>query len=86
VNHTFKWSVFKSFYYFTVLCTLLSGTGINHFITSNVPQEEDSFSSQLNLKLRSILVMWDIWIIALYGAENWTLRKVNQKSLEGCEM
>jgi len=28
----------------------------------------------------------DIWSIALYGAETWTLRAVDQKELEGFEM
>jgi len=27
-----------------------------------------------------------IWFIALYGAETWTLRSVNQKHLESFEM
>jgi hypothetical protein len=32
------------------------------------------------------LVKWHIWSIALYGAETWTLRKVDQKNLEIFEM
>jgi hypothetical protein len=32
--------------------------------------------------LYSLLVKCYIWSIALYGAETWTLRKVDQKYLE----
>jgi hypothetical protein len=44
------------------------------------------FSSKLDLKLRKKLVKCYIWSIAFYGAETWTLRKVNQKYLESFEM
>jgi hypothetical protein len=36
--------------------------------------------------LRKKLVKCDIWSIALYGAETWTLRAVDQKHLESFEM
>jgi hypothetical protein len=36
--------------------------------------------------LRKELVKCYIWSIALYGAETWTLREVDQKNLEGIEM
>jgi hypothetical protein len=36
--------------------------------------------------LRKKLVKCYIWSIALYGAETWTLRKVDQKYLESFEM
>ena len=39
-------------------------------------------SSTLDLELRKKLVKCYIWSIALYGAENWTLRTVDQKHLE----
>jgi hypothetical protein len=44
------------------------------------------FTSKLNLSLRKKLVKCYIWSIALYGAETWTLRKVDQKYLESFEM
>jgi len=44
------------------------------------------FTSTLDLKLRKKLVKCYIWSIALYGAETWTLRAVEQKHLENFEM
>ena len=44
------------------------------------------FTSTLDLELRKKLVKCYIWIIALYGAETWTLRAVDQKHLESSEM
>ena len=35
------------------------------------------FTSKLDFNLRNELVKCYIWSIALYGAETWTLRKVN---------
>jgi hypothetical protein len=40
------------------------------------------FTSTLNLELRKKLVKCYVWCIALYGAEIWTLRAVDQKHLE----
>jgi hypothetical protein len=40
------------------------------------------FISTLVLELRKKLVKCYIWSIALYGAETWTLRAVDQKHLE----
>jgi hypothetical protein len=40
----------------------------------------------LDLELRKKLVKCYIWSIALYVAETWTLRAVDQKHLEGFEM
>jgi hypothetical protein len=40
------------------------------------------FTNILDLKLRKKLVKCYIWSIALYGAEFWTLRAVDQKHLE----
>ena len=40
----------------------------------------------MDLKLRKKLVKCYIWNTALYGAETWTLRAVDQKHLEGFEM
>jgi hypothetical protein len=44
------------------------------------------FTSKLDLNLRRKLVKCYTWSIALYGAETWTLRKVDQKYLESFEM
>jgi len=44
------------------------------------------FTSTLDLGLRKKLVKCYVWSIALYGAETWTLRAVDQKHLESFEM
>jgi hypothetical protein len=44
------------------------------------------FTSKLDLNLRKKLVKCYIWIIALYGAETWKLRKVDHKYPESFEM
>jgi hypothetical protein len=42
--------------------------------------------TSMDLNLRKKLVKCYIWSIAFYGAETWTLRKVDQKYLESFEM
>jgi hypothetical protein len=44
------------------------------------------FTSTLDLELRKKVAKCYIWNIALYGAETWTLRAVDQKHLESSEM
>ena len=44
------------------------------------------FTSKLALKLRKKLVKCYIWSIALYGAETWKLRAIDQKQLKRFEM
>jgi len=44
------------------------------------------FTSTLDLEVRKKLVKCYVWSIALYGAETWTLRAVDQKHLESFEM
>jgi hypothetical protein len=44
------------------------------------------FTSTLNLELRKKLVKCYVWSIALYSAETWTLRAVDQKRLESFEI
>ena len=44
------------------------------------------FTGILDLELRKKLMKCYIWSIALYGAETWTLRLVDQKHLESFEM
>jgi hypothetical protein len=41
---------------------------------------------KLDLNLRKKLVKCYIWSTALYGAETWTLREIDQKHLESFEM
>jgi hypothetical protein len=43
-------------------------------------------TSTFDLQLRKKLVKSYIWCIALYGAETWTLRAVDQKHQESFEM
>jgi len=44
------------------------------------------FTSTLDLELRKKLVKCYVCSIALYGAETWTLRAVDQKYMESFEM
>jgi hypothetical protein len=44
------------------------------------------FTSTLDLELRKKLLKCYVWSIALYGAETWTLRTLDQKHLESLEM
>jgi hypothetical protein len=44
------------------------------------------FINKINLELRKKLVKCYIWSIALYGAETWALRAVDQKNLGSFEM
>ena len=44
------------------------------------------FTSKLDLNLRKKLMKCYIWSTALYGAETWTLRAVDQKQMESFEM
>jgi hypothetical protein len=48
--------------------------------------KKNLFTSKLDLNLRKKLVKCYICSIALYGAETWTLRKVDQRYLESSEM
>jgi hypothetical protein len=49
-------------------------------------KKKNLFTSKLDLNLRKRLVRCYVWSIALYGAENWTLRARDQKHLESFEM
>jgi hypothetical protein len=49
-------------------------------------KKKNLFTSKMELNLRKKLVKCYIWSIALYGAETWTLRKIDQKYLESFEM
>jgi hypothetical protein len=45
-------------------------------------KKKSLFNVKLHLNLRKELVKCHIWSRALYGVENWALRKVDQKYLE----
>jgi hypothetical protein len=49
-------------------------------------KKENLFTSKLDLNLRKKLVKCYIWSMALYGAEPWTLRAVDQKHVESFEL
>jgi hypothetical protein len=49
-------------------------------------KKQNLFTSKLGLNLRKKLVKCYIWSIALYGAETWTLQKVDHKHLKNFEM
>jgi len=53
---------------------------------SSNKQEDFLFNSKSDLNLRNKLIKCYIWSIALYGAETWTLRKVDQNCLESFEV
>ena len=48
--------------------------------------KKNLFTSTLDLELKKKLVKCYIWSLALYGAETWMLRVVDQKHLESSEM
>jgi len=62
-------------------CLFLCGIPSNAF-----NKKRTLFTSTLDLELRKKLVNCYVWSIALYGAETWTLRAVDQKHLESFEM
>ena len=49
-------------------------------------KKKNLFTNKLDLNLRKKLVKCYIWSMALYGAENWTPRAVDQKYLGSFEM
>ena len=65
-----------------------------HYSLCNNPEERISncylfitfHTRKLDLNLRKKLVNCYIWSIVFYGAENWTLRKLDQRHLEIFEM
>jgi hypothetical protein len=44
------------------------------------------FTRKFSFNLRKGLFKRYIWIIAMYGAETWTLQKVDHKYLGSCEI
>ena len=55
-------------------------------IKSRIAMEKAALNNKLDLNLRKKLVKCYIWTIAFYGAETWTLQKVDQKQLGSFEM
>jgi len=49
-------------------------------------KKKNLFTSKLDVNLRKKLMKCYVWSIALYGAETWTLRAIDQKHLESFEM
>ena len=45
-------------------------------------KKKNYFASKFDLNLRKKLVKCYVWSMALYGAETWTLRATDQKSLD----
>jgi hypothetical protein len=59
---------------------------LGFLVGSTVPKKRTLFTITLDLEVRKKLAKCYIWSIALYGAETWTLRAVDQKQLESFEM
>jgi hypothetical protein len=51
-------------------------------IKARIAMAKAAFTSKLDLELWKKLVKCYIWSIAFYGAETWTLRKLDQNYLE----
>jgi hypothetical protein len=61
---------------------------LKHLVYTSFPsrhKKETLFTSKLELNLKDKLINSYIRSIACYGAENWTLRKVDQKYLDRFE-
>ena len=83
---------FKQFKYLSSIltndgrCTCEIKCRIAAMAKAAINKKRSLFTSTLDLELRKKLVRCYIWSIALYGAETWTLRAVDQKYLESFEM
>jgi hypothetical protein len=77
-----------TYYRTKVKCQMLDTEYIMYCIlyTVYIKKKRALFTSTLDLELRKKLVKCYICSIALYGAETWTLRAVDQKHLECFEM
>jgi hypothetical protein len=78
----------KHIEYFKYLCCVITNDArCTRGITSRIAMakasfnEKKTFHQQIEVKFRKKLINWYIWNIILHGAENWTLRKVDQKYL-----
>jgi hypothetical protein len=75
--------------YFNYLRSMINDARCTREIKSRIAmaksafnKKKNLFTSKLDLNLRKKLVKRYIWNIVLYGAETWTLRKIDQKYLE----
>jgi hypothetical protein len=72
---------------FKYLCSILTNDGRGEIkcriamAKAAFNKKRNLFTSTLDLEMRKKLVKCYIWSIALYGAETWTLRAVDQKHL-----
>jgi len=71
----------------------VDGTRCAREIKSRITMEKAAFAmrkalftSKLDIYLRKKLPMCYIWGVALYGAQNWTLQRADQKYLQSFEM
>jgi len=55
-------------------------------VKATFKKRKNFFTNQVDLNLRKKLLKCYTWSIALCGAKNWTLRKVDQKYFECFEM
>jgi hypothetical protein len=60
-----------------VMCYTLCYLMLFSSVSTAFNKKKNLFTSKLELNLRKKLVKCYIWSIALYGAETWTLRKVD---------
>jgi hypothetical protein len=68
------------------VCTYALFILLEYGIPSEFNKKKNLFTSKLDLNLRKKLVKCCIWSMALYGAETWTIRAVDQKHVESFEM
>jgi hypothetical protein len=71
--------------YFSYMSSIITNNACTREIKSRIAiAKAANFRSKLDLNVRKKLLKCYIWSIVLYGAETWTLRKVDQKYLEIC--
>jgi len=75
----------KNVEYFNYLGSVITNSrGLS--LQSSIQQDEYSFHHQIRLKFNKETREVLHWIVALYGDETWTLRRVDRKYLERFEM
>ena len=80
----------KNVEYFSYLVSMIkNNTKCAHEINARIAmakaefnRKKIPFTSKLDLNIRKKLVKCHIWSIAFYGAETWTLQKVDEKYLK----
>ena len=83
----------SSFWFWCIFALFYCMLSRNYYFKSRITMAKATFNKKmalftntLDLKLRKTPVKCYIWSIALYGAETWTLRAVDQKHMESFEM